>query len=104
MTQTGHSWRNSHPASNRPETGSEIFIFLKFGDSAAYPAIVEPNKMPGHKTARMAQEQQSSASGALLGEYNSQCLQGRHLADVGEWRNPVLDGDSSCLSFVPCAS
>src|SRR5712664_3627395 len=27
--------------------------------------------MPGHKTARMAQAQQSSASGAWLGEYNS---------------------------------
>jgi hypothetical protein len=32
----------------------------------------------------MAQKQQSSASGALLGEYNSHYLQGRHLADVGE--------------------
>src|SRR6195256_4951623 len=31
----------------------------------------------------MAQEQQFSASGTLLREYNSWCLQGRHLADVG---------------------
>jgi hypothetical protein len=52
----------------------------------------------------MAQEQQSSASGALLGEYNSHYLQGRHLADVGEWRKLVLDGGSSCPSFALCAS
>jgi hypothetical protein len=34
--------------------------------------------MQEHKAARMAQGQQSSASGALLGELQSQCLQGRH--------------------------
>jgi hypothetical protein len=39
--------------------------------------------MPGHKTARTAQEQQSSASGAALGEYNSHYQQRRHLTDVG---------------------
>jgi hypothetical protein len=44
-----------------------------------------PIKMPGLNG--MAQEQQSSAGGVLLGEYNSHYLQDRHLADVGEWRN-----------------
>jgi hypothetical protein len=49
--------------------------------------------MPGHKTARMAQEKQSSASAAELDEYNSQCQQYRHLADVDSDSDEEQDGD-----------
>jgi len=51
-----------------------------------------PLKMPEQKTARMAQEKQSSASAAALNEYNSQCQQHRHLGDVGSDGDEEQDG------------
>jgi hypothetical protein len=67
-------------AINAASRMAQIAAFIVGKIPPAWPPI----KMQEHKTARMPQEQQSLASGALLGQLKFSVSARVHLADIGQ--------------------